>query len=291
MFMMTGLAKHRASTEGFSGLPSPRLYIYYVNGRVPGHDERFFGPSFIGNWQEDNSAFLFFTEAADEEISAFLADRPGLGLTDRFEMSYEDWHGGPILPFKSGRFRIMPPWSQVEVEAGELGILMDPGVVFGAGNHPTTRDCLNALQCLMAQEAPGPMETVLDLGAGTGLLAIAAVRLGARRALAVDNIYLAAATTANNVRSNRLDGRVQAVCGRAEDFIGCPADLVVANIHYDVMRQLVVSPGFKQKKGFVLSGLMRSQARRVKAVLAESGAHIREEWIQDGIWHTICGSN
>lgn len=288
---MTGLAKHTASAEGVSGLPYPHLYIYYIYGRVPGHEECFFGPSFIGNWQEEESSFLFFTKPADDEISAFLADRPAFGLTDRFEMSYEDWHGGPILPFKAGRFRIMPPWSQVAVEAGELAILMDPGVVFGAGNHPTTRDCLNALQLLMAKEPPGPMETVLDLGTGTGLLAIAAVRLGARRALAVDNIYLAAATTVNNVRSNRMDGRVQAVCGRAEDFIGCRADLVVANIHYDVMRQLIVSPGFKQKRGFVLSGLMRSQASRVKAMLAESGASIREEWIQDGIWHTICGSN
>jgi len=289
--MMTGLAKHTVSTERISGLPYPHLYIYYVNGRVPGHGKRLFGPSFIGNWQEEDSAFLFFTEPADEAISAFLADRPGLGLTDRFEMSYEDWHGGPILPFKAGRFRIMPPWSKVAVEAGELGILLDPGVVFGAGNHPTTRDCLNALQWLILQEPLGPMETVLDLGAGTGLLAIAASRLGVRRALAVDNIYLAAQTTAGNVRSNRLDGRVQAVCGRAEDFIGCRADLVVANIHYDVMRQLIASPGFRQKRGFVLSGLMRSQAGRIKAALAESGASIRDEWIRDGIWHTICGSN
>jgi len=289
--MMTGPAKHTASAEGVSGLPYPHLYIYYIYGRVPGHEECFFGPSFIGNWQEEESSFLFFTKPADDEISAFLADRPAFGLTDRFEMSYEDWHGGPILPFKAGRLRIMPPWSQVAVEAGELAILMDPGVVFGAGNHPTTRDCLNALQLFMAKEPPGPMETVLDMGTGTGLLAIAAVRLGAGRALAVDNIYLAAATTANNVRSNRLDGWVQAVCGRAEDFIGCPADLVVANIHYDVMRQLVVSPGFKQKKGFILSGLMRSQASRIKAVLVDSGASIWDEWIRDGIWHTICGSN
>ena len=289
--MMTGPAKHTASAEGDARLPYVHLYIYYINGRVPGHDEDSFGPSFIGNWQETDSAFLFFTKPADEKISAFLADHPSLDLTDRFEMSYEDWHGGPILPFKAGRFRIMPPWSEAAVGAGELGILMDPGVVFGAGNHPTTRDCLNALQWLLVQEPMGAVETVLDLGAGTGLLAIAAVRLGVRRALAVDNIYLAAATARDNFRRNGLGDRVQAVCGRAEDFIGCPADLVVANIHYDVMRQLVVSPGFKQKKGFVLSGLMRSQAGRIKAALVDSGASIRDEWIRDGIWHTICGSN
>jgi len=268
--------------------PYPYLYIYYVSGRVTGICEGLFSPSFIGNWQEGETSFLFFTEPAEEQVAGFLANQPHLALIDRFTMSYEDWHGGPILPLQAGRFRVMPPWAAEPAGPGDICVMLDPGVVFGAGNHPTTRHCLLALEWLMGRES---VATVLDLGTGTGLLAIAAAKLGAQKTLAVDNNFLAAATALRNIRLNQLEKWVFSVSGSAEEFMDWPADLVVANIHFDIMRRLVETSGFKQKKWFVLSGLMRTQAGRIKDRITGYGALILDEWIEDGSWYTICGKN
>jgi ribosomal protein L11 methyltransferase len=164
--------------------------------------------------------------------------------------------------------------------------VLDPGVVFGTGTHPTTRDCLHALERLYSREAPAD---VLDLGTGTGLLALAAARLGARRTLAVDLNPLCARTAARNVRLNGLAERVLVVRGRAEAFVDLPADLLVANIHFDVMRRLLGSQGFYRKRWFVLSGLLPSEARWVLTQLTAKSVEIIEEWHQEGVWSTFCG--
>ena len=283
---MIGIMPFNAPANIDTNAPYPYLYIYYLFGRLSAWAAPCFGPSFLGTWKEGDTSFLFFSEPADDAVNKLLADKPELELHDRFEMSYEDWHGGPVLPFRAGRFLVMPPWEKTTAGPADVPLLLDPGVVFGAGNHPTTRHCLLAIDTLMAGES---ISTMLDLGAGTGLLAIAAANIGAASVLAVDNNFLAAQTTLNNIRHNQLTDRVFSVAGKAEDFIEYPAELVVANIHYAVMKQLIENPGFVQKKWFVFSGLMRTQARLIKDRLAQYRAEILDEWIQDGIWYTILG--
>jgi len=77
--------------------------------------------------------------------------------------------------------------------------------------------------------------------------------------------------------------------GRAEDFMDYPFDLLIANIHHEVIHALVKKKGFLQKKYFILSGLMRSQARDIKRELSLLPLEITQEWDQDMIWHTIMG--
>ena len=77
--------------------------------------------------------------------------------------------------------------------------------------------------------------------------------------------------------------------GRAEDFVNLPADLVVANIHFDVMRALLDSNGFYRKRWFVLSGLLRSEARWVLNRLTSEPVDIIEKWQHDGVWSTFFG--
>jgi ribosomal protein L11 methyltransferase len=164
--------------------------------------------------------------------------------------------------------------------------LLDPGVVFGTGTHPTTRSCLEALELAAAKSPP---ETVLDLGTGTGLLSLAAAKLGCRKTCAIDVNMLAALTARNNVIINRLEDSVLVAKGRAENFIDFPADLVIANIHYDIMQRLIDSSGFLQKEKFILSGLLRSEAKAVTHKLAQFPVKILKTWTQDGIWHTLYG--
>ncbi|WP_083456182.1 50S ribosomal protein L11 methyltransferase [Desulfosarcina cetonica] len=165
-------------------------------------------------------------------------------------------------------------------------IVLDPGVVFGTGTHPTTQDCLEALELAFAA---GSVETTLDLGTGTGLLALAAARLGCPKVLAVDLTLLAAKTAERNVRLNQLGGQVLVTQGDAEKFIDFTSDLVVSNIHYDVMKNLLDTTGFLKKKRFILSGLMRSEAARVESTLAGLPVKLLKRWNRDGIWSTFYG--
>lgn len=219
-----------------------------------------------------------------------MNSQPRLTLLDEFQMTYEQWQGGRLTPFKAGRFFIAPPWQPLrnhqDADQEELPIILDPGVVFGTGTHPTTNNCLEALELVFNRECPG---SALDLGTGTGLLAIAASRLGCPQTLAVDLNLLAANTALKNIRLNRLQDSVLVAQGRAEDFIDSPFDLVIANIHYDVMKHLIDAQGFLTKKWFVLSGLLRTQASDIAYRISRHPAQILKKWEQDGIWHTFFG--
>ena len=274
------------SADGSDGTaPYDQLYIYYLEGRLRGTPPAF-GEGFIGNWEEENTSFLFFSAPADEKVEGLLAQQPHLILADRFAMPYDQWHGDPVEPFAAARFLIMPPWRRVAAAVGEIPVLLDPGVVFGAGTHPTTRDCLEAVEFLCNTEY---VASSLDLGTGTGLLAIAAARLGCRRNLAVDLNFLAAKTADRNVTLNHLEDHVFVWCGSAFDYLDLSADLLIANIHYDVMKHLIIRPAFLQKKWFILSGLLRSEAATVEASLSRQPVVIMEKWVQNGIWHTFLG--
>ena len=285
--------KPEAAPAAGPSAPAPYrdLYIYYVEGRVNPVPATI--PGFIGNWQEGDTAFLFFTEPADAHVDRLLSSQPWLRLLDTVQMPYAQWQGSVPEPLRVGRFRFIPPWSGVpeglaaDPAEETHNILLDPGVVFGNGTHPTTLHCLEALEVAFAG---GRIDTVLDLGTGTGVLALGAARLGARRVVAVDNNLLAVQTARANIVRNGLTHRVVAVQGRAEDFIACSADLLVANLHDDVLRHLLGAPGFLHHKKFVLSGLLRSPAREVRRRLGRLPVRIQREWSCDGVWHTYYGT-
>ncbi|GBC62831.1 hypothetical protein DENIS_3815 [Desulfonema ishimotonii] len=270
---------------GENAPPYTTLYIYYLEGRLTSCDA-LPDPGFIGNWEEDGFSFLFFSEPSDDTVDRVTAATPGLILLDRYCMTYDEWLGETPEPFRAGRLFIVPPWDRTETPDGMQRILLDPGVVFGTGTHPTTRDCLEILQTLLRNER---IDTALDLGTGTGLLALGAARMGCERVLALDFNFLAARTAARNVALNRLEHRILTLQGRAEEFIGMAGDLLIANIHYDVMKHLICSEGFLRKKWFILSGLLRTQAREVADTLSHYPVEIIETREREGVWHTFWG--
>jgi ribosomal protein L11 methyltransferase len=280
---------HQNNTEPIGTCPYENLFIYYLNGRLR-PDCRIAHQNFIGNWEEGEDSVLFFSNPADRQIELLLQQQPHLKLVDNYQMPYDQWLGETFKAFDHGAFRITPPWQQSNrlpaADGRMLPITLDPGLVFGTGTHPTTRECLDALQL-----AAGSMSgfTALDLGTGTGLLAVAAARLGARSVIGVDLNPLAARTAHRNICLNGLRNRALIVQARAEEMISCPADLLIANIHFDVMQLLVDTRDFLTKKRFVLSGLLRGESKHIAGKLQGYPLRILKQWTNDGIWHTIYG--
>jgi len=266
--------------------PYSDLYIYQLGGKLAS-GKKIFLDGFVGNWVEDNFSFLFFSNPADDAIKNLLSIQPQLTLIGSYHMSYEQWQGEKFTGFDQGCFQIIPPWENSgNSRSDKIGIILDPGIVFGTGTHPTTRDCLDAVRLACREGAP---ERVLDLGTGTGLLALAAARLGCRLNLAVDLNLLAAKTAEKNVRLNHLEKQIAVVQGDAAAFIDCPVDLLIANIHYEVMRKLIRAKGFATCRRFILSGLLRSEAKQVKIELERLPAKLLKSWTHEGIWHTFYG--
>jgi ribosomal protein L11 methyltransferase len=284
---MTDIRTLKKSSQDLPEPPYKDLFIYYLKGLAPTNDICF-GKTFVGTWQEEDFSFLFFTEPSHDKVNKFLSCHSHLTLIDTYHMTYDDWQGGAVGPDRFGGFFITPPWilSEDTFATEKLPIILDPGVVFGAGNHPTTRSCLRALEVAFRHDG---FETALDLGTGTGLLAVAAKRLGCEHVIAVDLNPLAVKTAQRNIRLNRQEDSVVAILGKAQDFVTLATDLVIANIHYAVMKDLIDSDGFYAKKGFILSGLLRSQAKEIIAQLSNKPVKIIKTWETEGVWHTFFG--
>lgn len=269
--------------------PYDNLYIYYFD-RVPSND----GPvknneSFLGTWVEEEEAFLFFSCVSDDVVEEILKENKEINLIEKYEMTGVQWHGDKIEPYFVNDLCIYPPWNKPVLNDDTIkGILLDPGVVFGTGRHQTTEDCLYLIHRLSTKHR---IESVLDIGTGTGLLSLGAAALGCRKVLACDFNHLAVKTARNNILLNGLSDRVLAFQARGEEILSIPCDLLVANIHYDVMQHMIESPFLLEKKWFILSGLLNSEAKKVLASLAEKNVHIVERRCPDGIWNTILGKS
>ncbi len=265
-------------------VPYQDLYIYEIGGEVLG-SKSYFQNDFLGCWNEGQVSFLFFSMPHDEEVETF-AGKKGKSLLSRNVLNYKDWQAGEELrPFKIGSLAFCPPWESYTVAEGEILILLDPCVVFGTGYHPTTGSCLKALWEIYQKESP---KTVLDLGTGSGILALAAAKLGAERVLAIDLNEMAAETALRNVERNQESSRIEVRQGKAEQFVEEEADLVCANVHAQVIEELLTHEAFFRKRWFILSGIFVKDAEEIEKRLNQRAIQTYEK-IQEKNWMTLVG--
>ncbi len=173
----------------------------------------------------------------------------------------EDWVArsreqfGPIRV--SATLWIVPTWRSPP-EPDAINLVLDPGLAFGTGSHPTTRLCLQWLERSIAGG-----ETVLDYGCGSGILAIAALKLGARRAVGVDIDPDAVATARANARRNGVAGEFLEDCAP----LTFTADLVIANILANPLKLLAPILASRCRHGgqIALSGILPDQVRDVES--------------------------
>jgi ribosomal protein L11 methyltransferase len=213
---------------------------------------------------------------------------PGDGVTVRFVQD-EDWAEAwkaYFRPIRVGRSLVMKPsWETLAAAEGDRVIELDPGMAFGTGAHPTTQLCLALLE-----EHVAPGDRVLDLGTGSGILALAAARLGAREVRALDVDPVAVAAARENVAANDLAGVVRVEEGGVEAAAGSPYDLIVANILADVIRELAPVLACRVRSGGLLiaSGIIAGRAADVTASLRAAGFDLEEEHTQEE-WRALVG--
>ncbi len=188
------------------------------------------------------------------------------------------------------RFVIRPTWRRHRPAPGDVILALDPGMAFGTGLHPTTRLCLAALERLADEgrlahgSARDGTARVLDLGCGSGILAIAAGRLGAGELLGLDIDPIAVEATLANARRNRLARRLRARRGSLPSGAG-PWDVVVANLVASLLVDLAGSLGHELRPGGVLvaSGIFIDREADVRVALGSAGVAVRER-SAEGDW-------
>ncbi len=171
-------------------------------------------------------------------------------------------------PIRIGRLTIQPSWLPGRQARGRTVVRLDPGMAFGSGEHPSTQLCLAAVERHARRGA-----RVIDVGTGSGILAIAAARLGAGRVLAIDDDPIAVAVARANARANRVAGRVRVREGGGLARVRFRADLIVANLTADLLPAILhdvvrcLAPGGR----FVGAGFGTARAAEVRRALAEAG--------------------
>jgi ribosomal protein L11 methyltransferase len=191
-------------------------------------------------------------------------------------------------PVRAGRFLVHGRHDRGKVPAGRFVLEIDAGLAFGTAHHATTRGCLIALDRILKREHP---RRVLDIGTGTGILAIAAARTLNGGVIASDMDPIAARVAAGNARTNRVQSRVRMVeaAGLAHPALRrVKADLLFANILLRPLLDLAPSFASALRPGgiCVLSGLLEPQARQVEARFRALGFRLDSRILLDG-WTTL----
>lgn len=225
-------------------------------------------------------AVSFISERLDAEKIEYKIETDGC--------SEEDWADKWKAYFKptpvGNRLFIRPTWID-DYDAGDRAILnIEPGAAFGTGTHDTTRLCLEVLDEIVTNE-----DTVLDIGCGSGILAIASMLLGAEKGFGVDIDPVAVKTATENGKMNGIDeSALQFVCGDLADKVTEKYSIVVANIVADIIKlfstqvRAFMLPGAK----FIASGIIDTRADEVCQSLEDAGLKIVRR-IENGGWVCI----
>ena len=195
----------------------------------------------------------------------------------------EKWKANFKPLHATARIVIKPPWEEYRKGKEEIVIVIDPGMAFGTGTHPTTQMCLQAMEELIPSFPRPP--SLLDFGTGSGILAIAAQKLGAVRTLAVDIDPVAVRCARENAVANRLSRRMEFRTGSAEG-LRSRFDIVMANL---LPQELLKTASLLARRVsshgvLVVSGILKGQKKEIAAAFAKEGLAIgsskeNEGWI------------
>jgi len=247
-----------------------------------------------GQAVEEREDGTLITFAADEQAADALVAALGAELgvgggpleTARRRLDEVDWSTrwrDGLGPRRFGRLTVMPSWIGGAEAPGPTTVVLDPENAFGSGEHGSTRAALTLLERLIR-----PGDRVLDLGSGSGILAIAASRLGAARAVGVEEDAEANQVAIRNAARNGVAGLTDFLDGDARDLAPLlgPADLLLSNILRTANTALLPAIVAALRPGgiAIFSGMEESEADLFRPPLAEAGLRIVEETVDAGWW-------
>lgn len=246
------------------------LFVYEIENELPNPLPN--APlSLIGVWNEENFSYVFFLKPEDSYI-AELCSMVDVKLASRHDMKYCDWQEG----FPEGGINICGLNFRPDNDSicQSNSIILDPSVVFGDGSHPTTVTCLEFMVEIIKT---GKVKSILDLGTGSGILSLAAAKLGMERVVGIDKNLLAVKCAQKNVSLNAMEKIIEIFEGEARIFINDQYDLALANLPFNVLRDLAVLEAISGTRIWIVSGISRDQAVTLKALFVEQGFVITRE--------------
>ncbi len=250
-------------------------------------DWDFVDPSLIELDLDKISIKAYFSESQDLEhiIDCVKKGLEGIECELEFnEVDEKDWAESWKQYYKPRRIGekivIKPTWESIDEKEGDLVIELDPGMAFGTGTHETTIMCIEALEKFIHDG-----DKVYDIGCGSGILSIAAAKLGASNVVAVDLDPTCIRVSNENILKNQVEDRVQAIQGNLLDVVEDKVDIIVSNIIAEIiagmavdLRDYLVDDGI-----FIASGIILEKIKLVEEALIENGfklikTHELGEW-------------
>lgn len=216
-----------------------------------------------------------------ETVKARISQLPSFGLdigegsVTLSNVKESDWANEwkkYYKPTKIGKkIVVKPSWEEYQQEEGDLIIELDPGMAFGTGTHETTSMCIRELENYVDDT-----KTVFDIGCGSGILAIAAAKLGAKEVVAGDLDEVAVKVSKENCEINHVSDKVTVKHGSLFEVVDSKADVIVANIIADIIKILAkdVSKFLNEDGVFISSGIILAKVDEVCESLTENGFEI-----------------
>ena len=280
--------------------PLSLIFHRYGHGGVAEETEVDYNPD-EGEVMPDNPNVILrtyipineFTESRKQEIQiavALISKIADLSPLKEQIIQNNDWmnyrkNHFPML--KIGRIIICPSWIQHAAEKDEVVIELDPGMAFGTGHHPTTKMCILEIEKLFNA---GTRQRVLDIGTGSGILAMVAATLGAKSVLGIDTDPLAVTAALLNVKTNKLKDKIEIIQGTTESNNLSQYDLVVANLYSKVIIEIGHSIMSKiDRNGVViLSGIMKDKLEEV-IISLRTYNFVLDHYLTEGDWAVAVG--
>ncbi|WMJ82439.1 50S ribosomal protein L11 methyltransferase [Clostridium sp. MB40-C1] len=236
--------------------------------------------------KEDNiDEYVNYIKEAVDKLEEYGIDK-GKGLVTAKRINEEDWENNwkqYYKPTKVGnRVVVKPIWEEYTKKDDEVIVELDPGMAFGTGTHETTRLCVKALEEYVKEDS-----VVFDIGTGSGILAISAAKLGAKKVVGVDLDPVAVDSAKKNISYNNIDN-IEVLYGNLMEVVDGKANIVIANILADVIKILVEDvKKFIEKDGyFISSGIILERKADVIEKLVECGFTVEKVNV-DGEWCCI----
>ena len=251
-------------------------------------DWDYIDPDLFGSDLESVTIKAYFPEGEDladkiEKVRDNIERNPiekygySLGEVTILEVYEKDWAEAwkkYYKPFKVGeKIVIKPTWEEYERNNDEIIIELDPGMAFGTGTHETTILCIRALEKYVKED-----DIVYDIGCGSGILSIAATKLGAKKVIGVDLDSVCVKVSNENININEVDSIVEIKKGNLLDVVEGKADIIVSNIIAEVIVDMIPSlKDYLNYDGiFIASGIILEKVEMVETQLIKQGFKILE---------------